>query len=261
MFYAKTNDIKDFPFQEAEHLALPELETWAAAHNLSIFSNWMLPQMIAYFGSFKVTTVEGKCAPLDLLTNNIKGNSWSIGLWRVSTKLRRGLLVKSQNTQPEYSALVPLILAGLKKYQGIGYEDWNTDGLEHLVEPSLHHAMQCTPPDISLDRLMEIRKQGLTIKTGSKAGTMKKATAVWKLTGIQDTELGSVPYLASTMLSQIWVAHPSLRSKYMVLDPVNWDNMPRPLIEVDVIVTPDTPSVSKVKETKVIEDPMKLPWE
>lgn len=254
MFYAKTNDIKDFPFQEAAYLAPPELEEWASKHNLTIFSAWMLPQILAYFGSFKVAKVEGKYSPMDLLTSNIKGNDWAIGLWRVTTKLRRGLLVKSQNTMPEYSALVPLILAGLKKYQGIRYEDWDIDGLEHLVETSLFEAMQATPPDISLDRLMEIRKQGLTIKTGTNAGTMKKATSVWKLTGIQDTELGSLPYLATTMITQIWVAHPSLRNNYMVLDPVNWDNMPRPLIEVDVLD-------SKPKEAKIIEDPKKLPWE
>lgn len=42
------------------------------------------------------------------------------------------------------------------------------------------------------------------------------------------------------MLTQVWVAHPSLRNEYMVLDPVNWDQMPEPLIptELHKIITP-----------------------
>jgi hypothetical protein len=54
------------------------------------------------------------------------------------------------------------------------------------------------------------------------------------LNGIGDTELSAIPALAGTMLCQIWVAHPSLRTEYMVLDPYNWDRMPPSLIATEI---------------------------
>lgn len=35
------------------------------------------------------------------------------------------------------------------------------------------------------------------------------------------------------MLLQTWLAHPSTRTKYMILDPTNLDSMPEPLESVD----------------------------
>ena len=39
------------------------------------------------------------------------------------------------------------------------------------------------------------------------------------------------------MLCQIWLAHPQHRTEYMILDPNNWDTIPAPLIETDLIKT------------------------
>lgn len=257
MYICKKNDIKVFPFQEAAHLAEPELEEWITSHGIHLFSLWMMPQIQAYFGSLKVSkNAKGLYDPKALMVDNFKGNDWAVGLWRVCTKAKRSLIVKSQTEMPEYSALVPLILSGLKKYKNIGYEEWDRDGIEHTLSKDLAEAMLYEAPTLSVDRLMEIRSHGLMNKSGPKVGTLKKSTSTWKLTGIKHTELGEAPNLAVVMLTQIWVAHVSIRNKYMVLDPVNWDNMPSPLIEGSVLL--DTPAMPSTKASTKVD---KLPWE
>ena len=56
-------------------------------------------------------------------------------------------------------------------------------------------------------------------------------TSTWQLYGIQDTEIGNYPKLQQTILTQCWLAHPQLRRETMILDPNNWDLMPKPNIE------------------------------
>jgi hypothetical protein len=150
--------------------------------------------------------------------------------------MKRGSLVYSQTATPEYSALVPIILAGLKKYKNIRYEEWSPLGLRHLMDSQLYDAATYQMPNLSIDEIMAIRTTGLTTMTGSKAGTLKKATSTWRLTNIKNTLVADAPFLATTMLTQIWVAHPSIRNSMMILDPKAWDNMPKPLIETSVLV-------------------------
>ena len=112
-------------------------------------------------------------------------------------------------------------------------------------------------PDITQQRLLEIRDLGLMTKSGKTEGQKKNPVATWTLTGIGDTELGHLPKLAVTMLTQIWLAHPSIRNQYMILDPLDWDRMPDPLITDDLFKpTPASKSVSK-PTAKTYDD---LPW-
>jgi hypothetical protein len=106
-------------------------------------------------------------------------------------------------------------------------------------------------------RVLEIREQGLRIKSGPKMGELNKTTSVWCLKGIRDTEYATVPTLAATMLSQIWVAHPSLRSEYMILDPYSWDVMPDPLVTQEIFKH----AAKSTKQTKPSDDGLTLPWE
>lgn len=239
-FVNRSSDIKDFPFQDYCGLNDTEMEELAERHNLRVHNSWMLPQMLAFFGSFEVSRKLGSTDRYDpklLGKKNIGTDPWKTGIWKVATKLRRSALVKAQNN-PQYagySALVPLVLAGLKKFQNINYAQWDRDGLEHMVDKGLYEAMTCNvPPDLTVAEILEAREIGLTVKSGTKMGTVQNPLSAWKLTGVQNTALAGLPALATTMLAQIWVAHPSLRSKYMVLDPVNWDNIPEPLITSDI---------------------------
>lgn len=242
MFISTKNDIKSYPFQECCNMTdTASLEQWSLSHGIINTNSWMLPQIVAYFGQLVVTrNMFSQCDPVALLADNFKGNDWALGLWRICTKMKRSSLVKTQlaNQFSEYSALVPLVLAGLKKYQNIAYSNWSTKGLEYVVDAGLYDAMTCNPPTLSRDRVLELRLQGLMTKSGPNMGQIKKAVSTWTLTGLKHTEWGQLPPLAITMLSQVWVAHPSIRNSQMILDPLDWDYMPAPIIETAAVTVP-----------------------
>jgi hypothetical protein len=265
MLKLKTQDIKSYPFEEYHRLNKTQLEAATKEHYISAYSSWMLPQIVAYYATWQPVIVEGKIDPMLTAKRNIS-TPWEIGLWRVATQLKRGSLVKLQS-RPEYanySALVPLILCAQKKYNGVQYSQWNvTEGCP-VVDESLCEAMLWRDDDVynlGSERVLEIRQQGLTIKSGEKTGEMYKPTATWCLKGIKDTEYANVPALAATMLSQIWVAHPTLRSEYMILDPYNWDRMPPPLVSSEIFKQPDPKSPKSLKSAKAYDSGDYLPWE
>lgn len=251
MLKLKSNHIKDFPFEEYAQLNESQLEDLAKTHYLTAFNSWMLPQIVHHYGTWNlVYNDDNKIDPNETAKKNIT-TPWDFGLWKVCTKLKRGSLVKSQ-VNPEfasYSALVPLILAGAKKYQGIKYNTWDIDENCRLVDKNLLEAMLWEPTEyegvecgftdeldygLGSNRLIELRDQGLKVKSGPRMGTVQSPTSAWCLRGMQGTELAKVPKLVGTMLTQIWVAHPSLRTEYMVLNPNDWDYMPPPLVSENI---------------------------
>ena len=226
--------IDEFDF--AQYAEAPDLEALAERDGLTNYNTWMLPQILAHYGSWRlVKNDQGQVLPQETAKQNIT-EPWHMGLWRVVTRLKRGSLVKLQGSPigVNYSSLVPIILAGAKRYQNVAYSRWQLTPDTKLVHQELLEAMFCDYPDLGSERLLEIREQGLTIKSGAKAGSVQKATSKWTLTGIQDTELHGLPKLAVTMLAQIWVANPSLRTELMILDPKNWDVMPKPLVDSEI---------------------------
>jgi hypothetical protein len=255
----KRLELQYVPFDEYYKLSNKELlELRAKSDQLHQLESWLLPQMLSYYGNWKVVTAEGQIDVLQTLKQNIGDDPWKIGLWRVATKLSRGLLVKSQS-KPEsacYSRLVPIILAGLKQYQGIPYNAWPKTELNLVTDELLEAAMLAEYENFDKTELLQMRELGLTIRSGDKVGQQKPTHSTWKLTGLQQFRVGKLPILAQTMLCQTWVAHPSIRTKYMVLDPQNWDHMPEPLIDSEVI-----PVVEAKKPKAVIEEDNRLPWE
>lgn len=239
MFQLKSNNLKDFPFQDAYKLSDKDLEGWAKdTVHLSSFNSWMLPQMLAYFGTFKCTKLEdGTYDSKALLADNIGQDPWSIGLWAVVTKMNRSALVKAQNTPAftRYSALVPLILAGIKNAQNIPYSKWSRDFLVHVMGKRLYEAATTVPPKLTIARILELRKDGLTTKTGKNAGESKEAKSSWTLSGLKHTEWGELPAYGLTMAGQVWVAHPDLRCSDMILDPSDWENIPDALVSTTVV--------------------------
>lgn len=250
--------IDDFPFEEFADLELSALDDLATQYKLSSFNSWMLPQLLAHFGSWKpYWNDEGLIDPKLTVIKNVGSSKKSKGMWMVCCRLMRSTLVAKQSALPGtyYGALVPLILAGFKKYQNIPYSKWSREGIQFVVDKNLAEAMCTTLPELDVARILEIREDGLTIKTGEKRGQKKSATSTWALTGIQDTELSQYPRLAVTMLTQIWMAHPSLRNEYMILDPNNWDRMPEPLVGIEIFELP------KLRRVSPIEGQSFDPWE
>ena len=203
--------------------------------NLDNYSSWLLPQLVACFGQWKLCS-SGKATILENCVNDFQRSCWRL------TRLRRSILVKNQTQQPQYGQFTPLILLGFKRMQGFSYEQFRElNGLELLLEPELYSALIVEPLQISKARLLEIRQQGLVYKSGPKTGETRLAESTWQLYGIQDTELGSYPKLTQTIVTQCWLAHPKHRCETMILDLDDWDNMPEPLI-LPALTTTSKPS-------------------
>jgi hypothetical protein len=267
MFRLKSNNITDFPFERFAECNSSQCEDLAKEFNITAFNSWMLPQILAHYGNWQIVYSNNKVDAKATAKANMT-TPWHLGLWRVCTQLKRGSLVKSQNNPQfaSYSSLVPIILAGVKRFQGVPYQMWDIDNSTKLISQDLLAAMFWVPQigevydnkayyGLGSEELLALREQGLTIKSGSRIGQTQNPTSTWRLTGMKGTILEDAPNLVSTMLAQIWVAHPSLRTEYMVLDPSNWDSMPDPLIAETVFI--DSAKPTKVKLEKTHYD---LPW-
>ena len=208
---------------------------------------WLLPQVTAYIANMALPRrPDGKVDALEFLKANFRLDDWHRGLYRYCTAYQRGLIVPSQysETYRNYSALVPLLMMPFKKFDGIGYEQWDhdnhmySDQVAHALDPQLALAMTVSPlsEEIDYEEILETRSEGLKVKTGPKAGTSRNPVSTCKLYGIEGQyTLGNYPWLVQVMEAQIWMAHPSVRTNLMVLDSDYWDNIPKALIDTEVI--------------------------
>ena len=150
--------------------------------------------------------------------------------------------MSKQVATPDYATFTPLVMMGFKRMQGVSYEAWrNADRLGLIMEPALYEAVVLDDYsfcDLGSELLLQIREQGLITKEGKTKGKVKAAESTWSLSGIKDTELGGLPKLTQTMVTQCWLAHPKYRTPYMILDPRNWDRMPEPLISSEIFTKP-----------------------
>ena len=215
--------------------------------NLTNYSSWLLPQLVAHFGNW-----QRAATGLETVVNNCQ-TKHQRSLYRL-TRVSRSLLIKNQTKQPEYGQLTPLILLGFRRNQNFSYESWRGyTGLEWLVEPDLLQTMHSQQPQLTVARILEIREQGLTYRSGTYVGTQRNPLSTWQLYGIQDTEFGDLPKLQQAQLAQIWLAHPKHRRETMVLTSSNWDEMPPPIIS-DELFEPANITIANVSQNQ------QLPW-
>lgn len=258
MFILKSNRIEDFPFECYADLNLSDLQEQAQEHKLNSYNSWMLPQIVAHLANYQLYYKDSKkvCQQQTLTKNINRDDWWSRGLWRVITKLKRSSLVKHQvdPSSTNYSALVPLYWSAQKRYNGVQYSQWHVEqDANWMLEDSLSEVLIWSPDhseiavgvDYDWDehamafgipswRLLELRQIGLP-KTGTRRDN---PTSNWCLRNTRLTELKDAPKLLTTMLAQIWVAHPTLRTQLMILDPNHWDHMPQPIIDSDIFKKP-----------------------
>jgi hypothetical protein len=221
--------------------------------------SWLLPQLVAAFGAWKLVLADGVPDVRATLKHNCEHDQEAQAMWRLS-RIPRTCLLTRQVAIPEYAVLTPLILAGFKRMQGVQYESWKTcENLDYVLEPRLLEAVNVVCPDLGSERLLEIRQQGLMTRSGKSAGQLKNAETTWSLNGISDTELGHLPKLTQSILAQIWLAHPVHRSNLMILDPQNWDRMPEPLI-APTIFTQSVKESTALAETPKETTKTLLPW-
>lgn len=236
------------PFEAFSDAPSPEgMAELAGKLALTSHTSWFMPQLMAKFGSFTpVRNDTGKYSPKDTLIRNIGEDARLRGMYLVACRMNRSALLKGQTAAANapYNSLVPLILASFKAHQNIEYSEWDTSTINLMVDKNLFAAMsyfsdENPMPKYTKERLLELRDHGLQYRTGPKAGTSRTVLGSWTLVGMKGTEFEDYPSLLMTMLTQIWVAHPSIRHQYMILDPVNWSNTPEPLIDTSMgIVSP-----------------------
>lgn len=256
----KKQDLFELPLNTINSMTHVELESWCKQEKIAHLHQWLLPQLVAHFGTWKlIESTQGGWDILEMLRHNIGQDPKLQGLWKLS-RVTRSLLLPSQTKHPQYAQFTPLILMGLKLYKDVPYQSWQ--GLKHLeyvLEPKLLEALDLTMEQLQVcvglgsERLLEIRTQGLMNKSGKNQYQPKPAESTWALTGIQDTELGGLPKLTQSMLAQIWIAHPTKRTKYMILDPINWDLMPEPLVSAEIFSEPE-------QTTQPKKDIFAMPW-
>ena len=216
-------------------------------------AGWILPQALAYVGKQKAIKNENSFYD-GVLTAKSMVTAWKTESWdeRDNSGWVKGLLLylkanprgiilpatvraTAEHIRP-YSALVPLFLAAFKKFQNIPYTRW--ENIHKIVDDDLYAAMTCSPREFTLEELLECREVGSTIKKGKDQGTVKSPMKATSLNGTGNEEFDALPRLAKVMLGQIWLAHPAYRNEYMILDPNNWDSMPKALIDVELIKEP-----------------------
>lgn len=99
----------------------------------------------------------------------------------------------------------------------------------------LREAALTPHPPYSPEEVLEVRREGLLVRSGKTEGQVREPKSTWKLSGIGDSWLGQLPYLTQVQIAQIWLAHPDVRHQNMILDPEDWSRMPEPLIKTEVV--------------------------
>jgi hypothetical protein len=237
------------------------IDVWTLKYHKEILAAQpLIQQYISRLGVDALAMIEGQIDP-KVTTQRIFNRFNHLddrGLWIFTQLNSRSNWLPAQYKDPgrQWCSLVPLILYAFRLNHSIPYSRWSREGLGWAVHSNLYSAMLCEPPQLSREELLEIRSQGLRVKSGARTGDNRSPATTYRLYGVTHPEFRILPELAQVMLAQIWCAHPENRTKYMILDPKNWDQMPEPLITTDVFVT----SGAKTKVAKKDDYVLDLPW-
>lgn len=240
-------------------------EAWAIKNQISQKLSWLPHQLLAYFGSWTAVRDEsGKYSATLTWDANTRqrGDYYALGSGLLATSARTNFFKAAPKGNQQYKSIinpmVPIILAGFKKYQGIKYSDWSLEGLDTLLDAELAKLVGVTVPEISHSDLIALRNTAITDREGSRANIPNNPATCTKLNYLADTALGHLPKLAKYMVLQTWACHPSNRNEYMILDPNDWDAIPEPLITKDIFL-PKTPKPVIAKSAE-FADNTDLPW-
>jgi hypothetical protein len=199
-------------------------------------SSWIFPQLLAKANEDFILkkTPEGLISPSESLKATQAAGidvTWWAGVFKMINVPRSEVLKETPTKVPEFSVLTPIIMSAFKKFRGINYSDWDLEDTKivHFMGKDLYdwyiHRKAFTAHKSEL--LAEIRA---TIED----------TKVYKSIHKSPNEIMTpVPRPVRAMLLQCWVAHPSYRSKYQILDLNNLDNMPEPFESTEIITRQD----------------------
>lgn len=236
-------------------------DIWMPRYKLNGLLVSVLPQIMAHiaakpFRMVEVVTAEGQLDGSKLLKHIFDFNSeWERGLYLFLMLDTRSSYLPSQykGEGVQFCSLVPLIMYAFKLHHKIAYSKWSRDSVHWVVNKSLCDAMKYEH-SFSREDILAARELGLVYQNGDKKGQSRNPQSNFKLWATKGGCLHGAPPLAQVMLTQIWSAHPSSRTPYMILDPNNWDHMPAPLISQDIF-KPQT-----AKSNSYDGNVLDLPW-
>ena len=215
-------------------------EQFIKPYQIKSFGIKLLDQIVAEYSKHKLNNLGsgGTISGVQYMRDNIDPKSdRDMGIYRfLMMDARSGYLDKMHSGDAKkYCTLVPLILYAHKLYNGVEYSRWERETLHYVVNESLCEAMLTEVPEITTERLLELRDIGLMQKAEKRS-----PMSTYSLYRLGETELAHCNTLTKIMLCQTWAAHPSNRTKYMILDPMNWDKLPTPLVDVNIFKVPET---------------------
>lgn len=228
--------------EEARAAVVPR---WIEREAISQKLTWLPQQMMAYFGGWEAVPVEGVYSPMLTARRNTQERKdlRALGALLLATAKRGDIFKGAPKGNQQYKSpinpLVPIVLAGFKRYQGIPYEAWNKSELNAIVDDEIVQLIGCKVPSLLVEETLRLRTKALTPATGPRAGKCNNPATTASLYHLQETALGHLPKLAKHMVLQTWAAHPENRDKYAILDLENWDRVPEPLVALDLFMPPE----------------------
>lgn len=236
---------------KAQDLVLAEFaKTWSIPKN----ADWFFSQMLAKFAQIPLRKNEHGYSARQLFLDGFTGKPEMLALLFIAKSTSRGLFLEKQTSlmYRDCSALVPLVMSAFKKMHDIGYQEWDRSEIYGITSPNLTEAMMLPAlPEMTIEDVLADRKAALTVKSGKNEGDVRDPTTSYALFPLAESPIHALPKLAQIMMCQTWCAHPVNRSKYMILNPLAWDNIPEPLITSEV---PSTPTQKNTKTPQHLQD-------
>lgn len=210
-----------------------------AKYGIPLHIDWILDQAVTLIGNMPVTRNENGLISGTRFKNDNFTTPWLRGLFLFLMINTKSSYLKLQYKAPhkQFGALVPFIMYAQRLVKNTKYSEWDPAEIDDVVHSDLVDAMTYSGYNFTKEQLLEYRTKGLTIKSGATEGQMKNPVSTHKLNSSDDVDWNQIPPLVQVMLTQIWMAHPENRTKYMILDPLNWDKMPASLVDREVLVT------------------------
>ena len=232
-----------------------------------------LPHLLPVLGSLPLKyNDKGLISATDILTSlsedlintpngSITGLVMSCMLRFLYFMPRSKLLKETQTKNPVLGSLTPLPMYAVKLHHNIPYSKWDKSDvnlkvfLGRYLEPLL--VKHKYPPIFDRADVIRNRERSLTFKSGARVGTMAGLTNYKcginyvDVTIEEDSYDDENPYADSEyqyplppviirMMLQTWIANASLRKpNVMILDPIQWDNVHKPL-DTELSITTST---------------------
>ena len=198
----------------------------------------MLPELMLEYAKVPLyKNSEGKISS-ELTLKHIKDDNIRCALKLIAKISGSKLYFGSAKQNARYCPLVPLFMSAHKEFNSIDYDEWDKNDpylkftmgekLYSSISPFLHFRKGLD------DNILEIRKSALEYKN-PRTGQMKLIAAdVWpnhtvhiKFDNIYIK--WKAPELVRHIKLQTWMAHVSNRNEFMLLDTINWSNIPEAL--------------------------------